>query len=353
MAFTSNNTFLPWDPLRAVKETPCAACGKPEVRLFKCGACKFAKYCSEECQRSVWTQHQPVCKSGYTGYIARLEERQQRLGKMFELGGNHDSVMALYDEALGEARAFGDAEGVRHVLRVMAHRCDAIGRDQDAARHTAEADKIEQVIGKPISAKHVFNQVDGGRTAQPILEKLAAPRGSKTGSLPWCRWEQSIADVTLSVPLPADVRKAALSIAFSKQRVRISLTGGVVIADCVLCAPIKPDECSWTLSDGTACIMLEKVERKVWDWLEPEPPAHKASTTAASAAAALDVTDPSPAAASPAAAARPAFGLAAEAPLDRLVDAVIACDLAPPRPPPLSSRLLEEEGGGGPMGRPT
>ena len=254
MAFTARGAFLPWDPLRAVKTTPCAACGKAEAAA-KCGACKFAKYCSQECQRRAWPAHQPLCKLGYNGYIASVERRQQRVGKILEIGGNHDSVLAIYRAALAESRAFGDLEGVRHILRVMTHRCDAIGRDSDAATYKAEADTLEDLLGASISAKHVFSQVECGKVGpQPHLDKIptrtAQPRGHKTGILPWCRWEQSINDMTLTVALPPDVRKASLSISFIKQRLRIAITGGVVIADIVLSNQIKPDECSWTLSEG-------------------------------------------------------------------------------------------------------
>lgn len=44
----------------------CWACHKmktePEVRLSVCGRCKFASYCSQDCQKEDWTNHKVSCK---------------------------------------------------------------------------------------------------------------------------------------------------------------------------------------------------------------------------------------------------------------------------------------------------
>ena len=45
-----------------VPNTKCWSCGKEEEEIKKCSKCKFAKYCSRECQRSDWKQiHKELC----------------------------------------------------------------------------------------------------------------------------------------------------------------------------------------------------------------------------------------------------------------------------------------------------
>ena len=65
---------IPWDReihfrlvTRATCSTPptppsyCQSCGKTELRLFRCSACRSATYCSKECQCKNWKEHKPVC----------------------------------------------------------------------------------------------------------------------------------------------------------------------------------------------------------------------------------------------------------------------------------------------------
>ncbi|KAI6132443.1 hypothetical protein EDD16DRAFT_406948 [Pisolithus croceorrhizus] len=41
--------------------TTCAACGKGDVPLSKCGRCKTNKYCSRDCQVKDWRTHKKNC----------------------------------------------------------------------------------------------------------------------------------------------------------------------------------------------------------------------------------------------------------------------------------------------------
>lgn len=39
----------------------CQACQQEKTRVFKCGRCRSAEYCSKDCQRSAWRDHKPNC----------------------------------------------------------------------------------------------------------------------------------------------------------------------------------------------------------------------------------------------------------------------------------------------------
>ena len=65
-----------WDPLRDShaagtqnpyierigKEFECQTCGHENEELKKCGQCKAVYYCSLECQKKDWPNHNQVCK---------------------------------------------------------------------------------------------------------------------------------------------------------------------------------------------------------------------------------------------------------------------------------------------------
>ena len=40
----------------------CYRCGKDDVPLKKCSACKYVSYCGRECQKADWKSHKEVCK---------------------------------------------------------------------------------------------------------------------------------------------------------------------------------------------------------------------------------------------------------------------------------------------------
>lgn len=359
MSFTTTNTFIPWDPRRALKDTRCAACGSAGA-YSQCGGCQFAKFCGVECQRAAWGSHESLCVRGFSGYISSLEAHQQRVAPLV-LADDNAGAIACYTEALDAARAFGDAEGVRHLLRTLAQRCDALDRKADSAKHTAEANAVEAIIGRPSSAKQVFGFLDGlplpGQQPPAELSSLSCPsgavkprerqvRGAKRGKLPWCTWEQTVTEMTVTVPLPADVPRKSIEVSYRRQGLSVSLKGGIVVAEVELNGRVQQDECTWTVEGGAALIVLEKAEKKVWDWLTLEAPKEEVASTAADSAAsaaasvaALDVSDAearTARATTQVAASQLAAtltGLAAPEPdAERLMDAAIVADLAPPRP---------------------
>jgi splicing suppressor protein 51 len=59
----------------------CAGCMDIKDSLFQCSACKRAKYCNRECQKSSWSKHKPVCKllqefKTHSNYINQINGSQ-------------------------------------------------------------------------------------------------------------------------------------------------------------------------------------------------------------------------------------------------------------------------------------
>ena len=73
--FNVGNCILAADPFafvifESMAESVCHYCfnmvirdksGKPTATLMKCAACKFARYCSRDCQKKAWPQHKKQC----------------------------------------------------------------------------------------------------------------------------------------------------------------------------------------------------------------------------------------------------------------------------------------------------
>jgi splicing suppressor protein 51 len=68
----------------------CAGCMDIKDSLLQCSACKRAKYCSRECQKSAWSKHKPVCKL--------LQEFTVHSNKINQLNGFQDPGMDVFKE---------------------------------------------------------------------------------------------------------------------------------------------------------------------------------------------------------------------------------------------------------------
>ena len=260
MSFTDSGTFLAWDPLRPLKSPICTACGAAPAAPARCGGCKFAIFCGLECQRSCAAMHAEGCKAGYADYIRRLEQHTRTLSKLQHEGAEHGRVLAAYEDALAAAKGMGDGEGQRHLHSVMAFRLEAHGQTEAAARHQAAAARIEEVIGKQTGARAIFDKVD--RTK---LDPLGRNAQHGPGRTSWCEWEQTAGEVTVTVALPPGTRKQQLAVGFKPRHLTVSLVGGIVLADGELCDAVKPDDCTWSISDGRQLtITLEKAKPSVW-----------------------------------------------------------------------------------------
>ena len=42
-------------------DTLCWACSATQVKLYKCGGCRKARYCSKQCIANDWEEHMNYC----------------------------------------------------------------------------------------------------------------------------------------------------------------------------------------------------------------------------------------------------------------------------------------------------
>ncbi|KAL0070510.1 Histone-lysine N-methyltransferase smyd1 [Marasmius tenuissimus] len=53
-------------PSTTIASDKCGSCGKRDIKLMKCSACKKVTYCNAACQKADWKSHKPACKAAKT-----------------------------------------------------------------------------------------------------------------------------------------------------------------------------------------------------------------------------------------------------------------------------------------------
>ncbi|KDD76478.1 hypothetical protein H632_c212p2 [Helicosporidium sp. ATCC 50920] len=70
-------------------------------------------------------------------------------------------------------------------------------------------------------------------------------------------WTQSLAEVSISIPLPLGTRGKACQVSIGRQRLSAGLRGAAPVLEGALHAAVLPDESTWTVTQGSAGAMLE------------------------------------------------------------------------------------------------
>jgi hypothetical protein len=249
MCTTANGVFIAWDPLRPTKSFVCAFCGKGGAKS-KCGNCRFAAYCDGECQRRGWSAHADSCNHGYAAYVRAVETHTAEVATLQSESAGQIKVIAAYESALEHARAFGDAEGERHLHKILAFRYGLTGDGQREATHTSHSARLEEVLGILPPSKVMGSVAKSGGLPPPdappppppgaapppegfkysnsldLAGKAREPafiKGAKTGRAAWGTWEQSMADMTALVALPAGTRSKQVKVEFRPRRLSVRL----------------------------------------------------------------------------------------------------------------------------------
>jgi hypothetical protein len=77
------------------------------------------------------------------------------------------------------------------------------------------------------------------------------------------RWGQTLEEVTVHLPLAAGVRARALSVDIRRAQLRVALkAGGTPLLDGRLMQPVRCDECTWMVEDGTLVLQLAKDNKR-------------------------------------------------------------------------------------------
>ena len=91
----------------------------------------------------------------------------------------------------------------------------------------------------------------------------AVARGCREGfGLPY-RWRQDIDDFEVSVGLPEAAVKNQLKVTTTSKRLRVEYAGKVLV-DGQFAGACSPDGSTWTISEGTCVLFLEKATPGLW-----------------------------------------------------------------------------------------
>ncbi|GEM12100.1 nuclear movement protein nudC [Rhodotorula toruloides] len=97
-------------------------------------------------------------------------------------------------------------------------------------------------------------------------------------ALPY-KWRQTLADLTLTLPVPPGTRGKQLDVQIKKKHIRVGLKGQEPVLEGELYSEVKVDESTWTLDDSSELTLsLEKVSQQSW-WPHVVTSAPKIDTT--------------------------------------------------------------------------
>lgn len=92
-----------------------------------------------------------------------------------------------------------------------------------------------------------------------------APNAGNGADFPTYSWIQTLSEVVVTVPVPAGTRGAGAAVSISKDRVEIGLKGQPPILAGALEAPVRPEDCFWSVVDGKAVeVTLTKADGMRW-----------------------------------------------------------------------------------------
>lgn len=101
---------------------------------------------------------------------------------------------------------------------------------------------------------------------------------AQQASLPY-RWSQALDTIALTMPLPDSTRARDLDVILKRNALKVAIKkDGKVLLDDALFAAIKEEDSTWSVSEGTLEIHLEKVSKEQW-WPHVLKSAPKIDTT--------------------------------------------------------------------------
>lgn len=117
--------------------------------------------------------------------------------------------------------------------------------------------------------------------AEQNLARQAAESGSRAGGVAsedlynvqngtgdGYTWSQTEEDVEVQVPLPTGAKAKACKVAFGRRKLQIDISGGISLNFDPLYGTVAPDDCTWSVSDGSLVITMEKAKQmEVWPTL--------------------------------------------------------------------------------------
>lgn len=134
---------------------------------------------------------------------------------------------------------------------------------------------LGSLIGFPPHTVHSVSQTPPVASGHSILaserekadEELKAKEAAEQATLPY-KWTQTIGDLDVAVPVPANIKGRDLEVKFTKTKLKVAIKGQDPIIDGDLPHSIHVDESTWTLetvpNGKEVSIHLDKVNKMEW-----------------------------------------------------------------------------------------
>lgn len=139
--------------------------------------------------------------------------------------------------------------------------------------------KADKVVSKPAVEDPAAPKEKKEKKPVDIMEELAAtdeegdkdeekglkPNSGNGADLDNYSWTQSLAEVTVHIPVAEGTKSRAVACEIKKTHLKVGLKGQPPVIEGELYNPVKPDDCFWSLEDGKLIsVLLTKQNQMEW-----------------------------------------------------------------------------------------
>eukprot|EP00270_Netrium_digitus_P014032 TRINITY_DN4727_c1_g1_i1.p1 TRINITY_DN4727_c1_g1~~TRINITY_DN4727_c1_g1_i1.p1 ORF type:complete len:355 (+),score=100.61 TRINITY_DN4727_c1_g1_i1:200-1264(+) len=109
------------------------------------------------------------------------------------------------------------------------------------------------------------DEKNGGKDEDGDDSKGLKPNAGNGADLPSYSWTQTLSEVTVQIPVPKGTKAKLVTVDFKRRHLKAGLKGKDLILDGQLWAEVKPDDCFWSIEDGTTLsVLLTKANQMEW-----------------------------------------------------------------------------------------
>ncbi|CAL1277617.1 unnamed protein product [Larinioides sclopetarius] len=172
-----------------------------------------------------------------------------------------------------EQAAQMDLDNDNRVTELTDEEAAELQRELDEKARLKEAAKLKEEMKQNGGAEESDDEVQEIQKSKVDEDEDEADKGKlkpNAGNgcdLPNYKWTQSLSEIELKVPIPANFKVKArdVVVVIEKKHLKVGLKGHPPIIDGELQHTIKIDECCWVMEDSkTIAITMEKINKMEW-----------------------------------------------------------------------------------------
>ncbi|XP_021729092.1 protein BOBBER 1-like [Chenopodium quinoa] len=172
-------------------------------------------------------------------------------------------LQSAIDFVAKETDFFSDDSSEKEVVSLVKNVREKLKVEAEKKKEEEAAAAAAAVASSSASEKKDASSMDVDEKTEK--SKYIEPNKGNGQDLENYSWEQSLPEVTVSVPVPPGTKSRSITCEIKKNHLKVGLKGQPPIIDGDLYKPVKPDDCFWSLEDQKSIsILLTKHDQMDW-----------------------------------------------------------------------------------------